>query len=97
LDNHQITADFWNVYLSKRYPGIKLTPEDVCFMNDLQKTARMVTTGKITRDGLVDKCGYTANVEIILDERARREAVTAALRPSQPRSRAEARQPRQAH
>ena len=67
LDNHGRTAEDWS-----KIWGIALTPEDVCFMNIVQKISRMKTTGKITRDGLVDIAGYAANVEMIQDERERR-------------------------
>jgi hypothetical protein len=74
LDNHTLTADYYNGYLRKRYPGIQITAEDVCILNLLQKVSRMATTNTITRDGLVDICGYAANVELVQDERERRTA-----------------------
>ncbi len=52
--NHQRTAGFWSIYL-----GIKVTPFQVCIMNDLQKTARGME--KVTPDFFVDKVGFVAN------------------------------------
>lgn len=72
LDNHTLTARMWSDYLNKRFPNIRLTCEDVCMLNILQKIARMSTTGKITRDGLVDIAGYAGNVEMIQQEVERR-------------------------
>lgn len=69
LDNHTRTAEMWNQYLNRRWPGIQLTAEDVCMMNIIQKVARCATTGRITRDTIVDTAGYAANVELIWDER----------------------------
>ena len=68
LDNHGLTAAFWESHL-----GEKVTAEDVCFMNIMQKISRARTTGKITRDTLIAICGYALNLEMIQDERERRE------------------------
>ena len=68
LDNHGLTAALWAAYL-----GCDITPEDVCFMNELQKISRAKTGGIITRDTLVDIAGYAANIEMIQDERLRRK------------------------
>ena len=71
-DNHGTTAAFWSVYVEavqRRTGKLELTPEDVCFLNILQKISRQVTTGRITRDCLVDTCGYSGNVEMIQDRR----------------------------
>lgn len=65
LDNHGRTAGFWTVYL-----GREITPEDVCFMNILQKISRNMNLA--TPDNLVDIAGYAANVEMVQDERTRR-------------------------
>ncbi len=69
LDNHGLTAKLWNGYLDI---ADDITPEDVCFMNMLQKMSRSQTSGIITRDTLVDIAGYAANVEMVQDERERR-------------------------
>ena len=66
LDNHGRTAAYWSTYL-----GVTISPEDVCFLNILQKISR-AGTGRLTRDTLVDLCGYSGNIEMIQDERARR-------------------------
>ena len=65
LDNHGRTAAFWSTYL-----GQTITPEQVCMMNALQKVSRSMN--RITRDSLVDIAGYARNIEMIQDERARR-------------------------
>lgn len=67
FDNHGRTARLWSVYLGK-----DVTPEDVCMLNILQKVSRGINS--ITRDTLVDIAGYAANVEMVIDERERREA-----------------------
>ena len=51
--------------------GVDFTAEQICALNILQKMSRWAT-GRLTRDTLVDLCGYSANVELIQDERARR-------------------------
>lgn len=67
LDNHGLTAALWSAFLQ-----VEVGPEDVCFLNILQKIAR-TAHGRITRDTLVDVAGYAANVEMVLQERGRRE------------------------
>jgi hypothetical protein len=54
-----------------KQPDFVMGPEDVCLLNILQKIARMATTGKVTRDGLVDIAGYAGNVELIQNDPAR--------------------------
>ena len=66
LDNHGRTAALWSAYL-----GIPITPEQVCFLNVLQKISRGMN--RITRDTLVDIAGYARNVEMVQAERAKRE------------------------
>lgn len=66
LDNHGRTAALWSTYL-----GRSITPEDVCFLNILQKISRGMN--RVTRDTLVDVAGYAANVEMVQDERERRK------------------------
>lgn len=65
LDNHGRTAALWSTYL-----GIPVSAEQVCMLNILQKISRGMN--RITRDTLVDIAGYSANVEMVQDERARR-------------------------
>lgn len=65
LDNHSRTAAFWSTYL-----GMTITPEQVCFLNMLQKISRSMNA--LTRDSLVDLAGYAANVEMVQLERERR-------------------------
>lgn len=66
LDNHSLTAELWSSYFGEAF-----TPEDVCFMNILQKISR--STNTLTRDTLVDIAGYAGNVEMVQDERRRRD------------------------
>lgn len=65
LDNHTRTAAFWSTYLGKT-----ITPEDVCWLNILQKISREMN--RPTRDNLVDTAGYVANIEMVQLERERR-------------------------
>lgn len=62
LDNHTRTAKFWGAYL-----GIKITPEQVCYLNMLQKIARSMENDK--RDNGVDIVGYALNVEIVKQQK----------------------------
>lgn len=62
-DNHSRTAALWSAYLDGRRTEGPLSPEEVCFMNILQKIAR--SQQRITRDTLVDICGFAANVAIL--------------------------------
>lgn len=66
LDNHSVTAGLWGVYL-----GVDIGPEDVCFLNILQKVSRTVS-GEIIEDTLIDIAGYARNVEMIQLERDER-------------------------
>lgn len=72
LDNHSLTGQMWANYLQRKYPGLRITAEDVCFMNILQKIARISSTGKVTRDGITDIAGYAGNIEMINQESKRR-------------------------
>jgi len=58
FENHSRTAALWSAYLQ-----VSLSPEQVCFLNILQKISRSVTS--VTRDTLVDIAGYAANVELV--------------------------------
>ena len=66
LDNHSVTAGLWGTYL-----GVEIGPEDVCFLNILQKVSRTVS-GHIIQDTLIDIAGYARNVEMIQLERVKR-------------------------
>jgi hypothetical protein len=62
LENHTRTAEFWSVYL-----GTKVTAEQVCMMNILQKVSRSMN--KITEDTLIDIAGYAKNIQMIEEKR----------------------------
>ena len=70
-DNHKCTAELWNAYLKRRRQTIHgnvdfvLTPEDVCFLNILQKVSRCANT--ITKDSLADIAGWARCIERIMD------------------------------
>jgi hypothetical protein len=57
----------WSTYL-----GVKITAEDVCWMQILLKVARQINLP--TRDNLVDVVGYARNIEMIEQERKARAA-----------------------
>lgn len=78
LDNHSRTAALWSAYL-----GIPISPEQVCWLNALQKISR-TCSGVYHRDNITDVCGYAGNVEMIHDEREKRNA-NAAPAASDPR------------
>lgn len=63
LKNHSITAGLWSDYL-----GVDISPENVCFLNILQKISRTVS-GRLTEDTLVDIAGYARNIEMMQEER----------------------------
>lgn len=67
LDNHGRCAEMWSTYL-----GVKITAEDVCWMQILLKVARQINLP--TRDNLVDVVGYARNIEMIEQERKARAA-----------------------
>ena len=65
-DNHTRTGILWNAYLDARKVGGKggpLGPQDVCWLNVLQKIAREINAER--EDNLVDVIGYTLNVDLI--------------------------------
>jgi len=71
LDNHTRTAEGWRWWIRGRHGAdVPLDAEDVCFMNDVQKSSRAMN--RMIRDTLVDKAGYMGNVEMIVQERRRR-------------------------
>jgi hypothetical protein len=64
--NHRRTAILIQAYIASKYGiVIPFTPEDVCFVNILQKISRHMNAPK--RDNLVDIAGYTLNVQLIED------------------------------
>ena len=72
IDNHGTTGELWSAYLKakfRRTGNLDLSPEDVCYLNVLQKVSREATTGAGKRDTIVDIAGYAGNVEMIRDER----------------------------
>lgn len=64
-ENHARTARLWNAYLASR-ANAPLTPEDICFLNILQKVARCLGESEPTKDTLLDIAGYARNIEMIL-------------------------------
>jgi len=66
LDNHGRTAEMWSAYL-----GIKITPEQVCWMMMLLKCARQAHMP--ARDNLIDIVGYATNIDMIANETRRRK------------------------
>lgn len=75
LDNHTTTAELFSAYLSRKYGPMPvfelgLDAEDVCWFNILQKCSRDAHAPG--RDNLVDVAGYAENVQIVRDERSRR-------------------------
>lgn len=81
LDNHGLTAKYWNVYIEAKYVDAParlvdittpLTAEDVCFLNILQKIARAQNGVDLNLDSLTDIAGYSENIEMILEERKTR-------------------------
>jgi hypothetical protein len=62
-DNHRRTADLWNAYLSMKYDTtLRISAEDVCWLNVLQKMARNVNRQK--RDNFADAAGWAANAYV---------------------------------
>jgi len=58
-ENHDCTATMWNAYLQRKPEGYKLTAQDVCAFNILQKMSRQAHHPK--RDNWVDVAGFAAN------------------------------------
>lgn len=62
--NHERTVMLWNAYLEAKYEGrataVSLEPEDVCYMNILQKMSRDMHAPK--EDNIVDQIGYLINI-----------------------------------
>ncbi len=81
LDNHTKTAEAFAWYIASKYGiTVPLTAEDVCWFNVLQKIARECNLPK--RDNKTDVAGYTANVQMIEDERERRAVGTCSAVPT---------------
>lgn len=60
--NLQSIAQFWQVYLERKNPGVPLneiTMADVCQMMVLLKAARLLNSPNHL-DSMVDQCGYIA-------------------------------------
>lgn len=63
-DNHQVTADLLSIWLSRRLGlDIRLSAEDVCAINVLQKLSRAAFASK--DDTWLDIAGYTENVAML--------------------------------
>lgn len=66
-ENHQLTADLWNAYLSRRLGReVRMSAEDVCMLNVLQKASRLADGTK--DDSWLDIAGYTENVGMLRRE-----------------------------
>lgn len=63
-ENHQLTADLWGAWLSRRMKTtIKMSAEDVCLLNVIQKLSRLAS--KTKDDSLLDLAGYAENVAML--------------------------------
>ena len=60
-ENHGRTATLWSAYLHSRGYPRALSPEDVCWLNILQKISRDMHSPQ--PDNLVDAHGYLNNIE----------------------------------
>ena len=62
--NHQLTADLLSKWLTHRLGlDVRLTAEDVCAMNVLQKLSRLAHVSK--DDSWLDVVGYAENVAML--------------------------------
>lgn len=60
-ENHQLTAELWSAWLSRRVGSlVKLSAEDVCHLNILQKESRLAFQSK--DDSVFDVAGYAENI-----------------------------------
>lgn len=67
--NHAATADFFRVWVKRRYGiDVAFDPRDVCMFNILQKCSREAHVHD--RDNMVDIPGYCRNVEIVMAAKA---------------------------
>lgn len=72
LDNHTATAGLWRIAVRRKYGvDVPFDAEMVCHLNDLQKTSREMNAPH--EDNLVDKIGYMENIDMIRQERRRRD------------------------
>ena len=60
-ENHARTATLWSAYLHARGRPAALSPEDVCWLNILQKISRECHAPK--QDNLTDAIGYILNIQ----------------------------------
>lgn len=67
LDDFSRTAKMWSAIL-----GHEVTPEEVGLCMCAVKISRQINKPK--RDNLVDLAGYAATVELVLEEKGKREA-----------------------
>ena len=80
LDNHTRTAEMWSAYL-----GIKITAEQVCDLNALQKISRAAhKTMTHYEDNEIDAIGFIINKFLIKEAREQRRK--AAVEPPPPPS-----------
>lgn len=75
-DNHALTAEMWTAWLRRRFPDMpvefKLSAEDVCMLNVLQKSSRLAFDTK--NDSWLDIAGYSENVAMLRsDQRNERQ------------------------
>ena len=62
-ENHARTGILWSAYMRARHNAVRpLTPEDVCFMNILQKVARCMSKAGPGQDSLEDIQGFAENI-----------------------------------
>lgn len=62
--NHQLTADLFSAWLSRRLrQDIRLSAEDVCLLNAIQKMSRLAFRTK--NDSLLDISGYVENIAML--------------------------------
>lgn len=74
FENFSDIAELWSVVLKKKRGGrtfLTVTAEEVALMMDLLKVSRECNTPK--RDNRVDGPGYWKCLDMIVEERARRE------------------------
>lgn len=63
-NNHEVTATMWSTWLSRKLGvAIKISAEDVCLLNVMQKLARLAAGTK--DDSLLDIAGYVENVAML--------------------------------
>jgi len=69
LENHRRTARLWDAFLKNRSCFHReLEPEEVCFLNILQKISRSQSKAGPSLDSIQDISGYANNIlEIMLD------------------------------